>query len=292
MKKRLYRWRFFLAVVVVILAGAGIWIFQKKSRTFVPATEVSLKGPYGTLTLQLPEEWNYEIQTEEQDTVYGIRFYRREDKENEVLVKYEKDYPGETCGTGLEEKKIRLAGEKALEESRDGFASGIWEEIVFLGEKSDIHIINPCGESAWWKENEKQVMQILDTLQYDPETTADECQVEVQQQIEEGFLPEDSVTGITISTRPGETRYELSDVEKIKTVTNYLNHLKMEKNSSVDPEDYDGMISDIQVNYADGKECMVQHMANQFVRKDGGPWYQLEKEEGLRWDSVLEEVSG
>lgn len=64
---------------------------------------------------------------------------------------------------------------KALEESRDGFASGIWEEIVFLGEKSDIHIINPCGESAWWKENEKQVMQILDTLQYDPETTADEC---------------------------------------------------------------------------------------------------------------------
>lgn len=201
MKKRLYRWRFFLAVVVVILAGAGIWIFQKKSRTFVPATEVSLKGPYGTLTLQLPEEWNYEIQTEEQDTVYGISFYRGEDKENEVLVKYEKDYPGETCGTGLEEKKIRLAGEKALEESRDGFASGIWEEIVFLGEKSDIHIINPCGESAWWKENEKQVMQILDTLQYDPETTADECQVEVQQQIEEGFLPEGSVTGITISTR-------------------------------------------------------------------------------------------
>ena len=45
MKKRLYRWRFFLAVVVVILAGAGIWIFQKKYRTFVPATEVSLKGP-------------------------------------------------------------------------------------------------------------------------------------------------------------------------------------------------------------------------------------------------------
>ena len=135
-------------------------------------------------------------------------------------------------------------------------------------------------------------MQILDTLQYDPETTADECQVEVQQQIEEGFLPEGSVTGITISTRPGETRYELSDVEKIKTVTNYLNYLKMEKNSSVDPEDYDGMISDIQVNYAGGKECMVQHMANQFVRKDGGPWYQLEKEEGLRWDSILEEVSG
>lgn len=107
--------------------------------------------------------------------MYGISFYRGEDKENEVLVKYEKDYPGKTCGTGLEEKKIRLAGEKALEESRDGFASGIWEEIVFLGEKSDIHIINPCGESAWWKENEKQVMQILNTLQYDPETTADEC---------------------------------------------------------------------------------------------------------------------
>lgn len=85
---------------------------SKKSRTFVPATEVLLKGPYGTLTLQLPEEWNYEIQTEEQDTVYGISFYRGEDKENEVLVKYEKDYPGETCGTGLEEKKIRLAGEK------------------------------------------------------------------------------------------------------------------------------------------------------------------------------------
>lgn len=292
MKKRTYRWRVFLAAVVVILAGAGIWIIQKKPETFVPATEVSLKGPYGTLTLQMPEEWTYEIQTEKQDTVYGIRFYRGEDKENEVLVKYDKDFPGETCGTGLEEKKIRLAGEKALKESRDGFASGMWEEIVFLGEKSDIHILNPCGETVWWKENEKQVMQILDTLRYDPETTADECQVEVQQQIEEGFLPEGSVTGITISTHPGEERYELSDAKRIKTVTNYLNHLKMEKNSSVDPEDYDGMTSDIQVNYAGGKECMVQHMANQFVQKDGGPWYQLEKEEGLRWDSILEEVSG
>ena len=109
MKKSMYRWRFFLAAVV-ILAGAGIWIIQKKSGTFVPATEVSLKGPYGTLTLQLPEEWTYEIQTEKQDTVYGISFYRGEDKENKVLVKYEKDYPGEECGTGLEEKKIRLAG--------------------------------------------------------------------------------------------------------------------------------------------------------------------------------------
>lgn len=75
MKKSMYRWRFFLAAVV-ILAGAGIWIIQKKSGTFVPATEVSLKGPYGTLTLQLPEEWTYEIQTEKQDTVYGISFYR------------------------------------------------------------------------------------------------------------------------------------------------------------------------------------------------------------------------
>ena len=111
--------------------------------------------------MQLPEEWTYEIQTEKQDTVYGIRFYWGEDKENKVLVKYEKDYPGEECGTGLEEKKIRLAGEKALEESRDGFESGLWEEIVFLGEKSDIHIINQCGEIVWWKENEKQVMQIL-----------------------------------------------------------------------------------------------------------------------------------
>ena len=36
------------------------------------------------------------------------------------------------------------------------------------------------------------------TLQYDPETTADECQVEVQAKV---FLPEGSVTGITISTR-------------------------------------------------------------------------------------------
>ena len=43
MKKSMYRWRFFLAAVV-ILAGAGIWIIQKKSGTFVPATEVSLKG--------------------------------------------------------------------------------------------------------------------------------------------------------------------------------------------------------------------------------------------------------
>ena len=94
MKKSMYRWRFFLAAVV-ILAGAGIWIIQKKSGTFVPATEVSLKGPYGTLTLQLPEEWTYEIQTEKQDTVYGIRFYWGEDKENKVLVKYEKDYPGD-----------------------------------------------------------------------------------------------------------------------------------------------------------------------------------------------------
>ena len=61
----------------------------------------------------------------------------------------------------------------------------------------------------------------------------------------------------------------------------------MEKNSSVDPEDYDGMISDIQVNYAGGKECMVQHMANQFVRKDGGlcgiNWRKKKDSAGIRF---------
>ena len=111
MKKRLYRWRFFLAVVVVILAGAGIWIFQKKSRTFVPATEVSLKGPYGTLTLQLPEEWNYEIQTEEQDTVYGISFYRGEDKENEVTEENEQETKDEII-RDTEDKSIKATKEK------------------------------------------------------------------------------------------------------------------------------------------------------------------------------------
>lgn len=181
MKKKTYRWRFFLAAVVVILVGAGIWIFQKKSETFVPVTEVSLKGPYGTLTLQLPEEWTYEIQTEEQDTTYGIRFFREEDEKNGVLVSYQKDYLGNECGTGVEIKRVCLAGEKALESWIDGLYSGWWQDIEFLGDKRDIHIHNQCDKAAWWKENEKQVMQILDTLQYDPDATVDECQVEVQQ---------------------------------------------------------------------------------------------------------------
>lgn len=138
MKKSMYRWRFFLAAVV-ILAGAGIWIIQKKSGTFVPATEVSLKGPYGTLTLQLPEEWTYEIQTEKQDTVYGIRFYWGEDKENKVLVKYEKDYPGEECGTGLEKRRSGWQ-EKKLWKNPETVLSLACGKRLFFWEKRAISI--------------------------------------------------------------------------------------------------------------------------------------------------------
>lgn len=106
-----------------------------------------------------------EIQTEEQDTGKGISFYRGEDKENEVLVKYEKDYPGETCNR----LKKRRSGwqEKKPWKNRETVLHLAYGRRLYLGEKSDIHIINPCGESAWWKENENRE-QDPDTLQYDP----------------------------------------------------------------------------------------------------------------------------
>ena len=66
----------------------------------------------------------------------------------------------------------------------------------------------------------------------------------------------------------------------------------MEKNSSVDPEDYDGMISDIQVNYADGKRMYGSAYGKSVCPERRRSVVSTGEEEGLRWDSVLEEVSG
>lgn len=114
--------------------------------------------------------------------------------------------------------------------------------------------------------------------------------VEKQNGLEEGFLLSGSVTQICISFSPEGKKYELTDAESIEKVVDYLRTIELENSNSENPDDYDGMVSNIQAVYADGTEYSVQLMANLFIRKDNGPWYQIKKEDRIRWDSILEEI--
>ena len=95
---------------------------------------------------------------------YGINLFFTDDPDNYIQIGY--GFLG-VCGTGLEEKEITLAGDTAYCGFYDG--SDKWDFISFEGKNAGIFANNFF--SAEWSENiDSEFMNVLDTLEYDPDT--------------------------------------------------------------------------------------------------------------------------
>ena len=138
-------------------------------------TTVTQPGPYGSITLTIPDGWEYHECSAGDDALlgssYGIQICAVGQK-GCVEIGYCDAFG--VCGTGLEEKHETVAGADANIGYYDG--SKIWSYVVFRGDNEKI-VAETWDVDAWWNLDATnlltygdQVMQILDTLQYDAST--------------------------------------------------------------------------------------------------------------------------
>lgn len=138
----------------------------------VKGTTVTQPGPYGSITLTVPDGWEYRACSAGDDALFGSSYGIQicpVGQKGCVEIGYSDAFG--VCGTGLEEKHETVAGADANIGYYDG--SKIWSYVVFRGDNEKI-VAETWDVDAWWNLDATnlltygdQVMQILDTLQYD-----------------------------------------------------------------------------------------------------------------------------
>lgn len=131
-------------------------------------TTVTQGGPFGAISLTVPEGWKYELCPMDSDSLligdYGICFSPEDAEFGFVEVAYIRSFG--VCGTGLSQEEVTVAGHPAWKGTYDGH--GYWDFIGFKEPMRDV-VAQTCSVEGWWEENEDAVMEILDTFTFDPD---------------------------------------------------------------------------------------------------------------------------
>lgn len=132
------------------------------------ATEVTQGGPYGEISLRVPDGWKYETFPMDGEELvsgdYGIHFYPESAAEGFIELAYINFFG--VCGTGLQEETVNLAGGPANIGTYDGHE--YWDFISFR-EQNDGMVALAYSVEGWWEEYGDDVMAILDTLTFKPD---------------------------------------------------------------------------------------------------------------------------
>ncbi len=126
---------------------------------------VSVTEAEGTLSLEIPNGWQCEIYPKGSDALttmgeFGLHFYPEGVTEGFIEVAYVNFFG--VCGTGLEEKEITLAGNQAFVGTYDN--QEYWSFISLEGKNI---VALTCSVDDWFSEYEEQILDILDTLDFE-----------------------------------------------------------------------------------------------------------------------------
>ncbi len=131
-------------------------------------TPVVQGGPFGELSVMLPEGWKYELCPIDSDKLlngrYGIRFSPDDAEEGYIELCYIEQFG--VCGTGLEEETVTIAGVPAFKGVYDGH--GYWDFISFQENFRGMVALTSCVE-GWWSEYGEEATEILETVSFDPQ---------------------------------------------------------------------------------------------------------------------------
>lgn len=137
-----------------------------ESEKFFPM-EAAQGGPYGKITISLPEGWSFEAFPMDSESLiygmYGIHFYPEDAKEGYIEITYVK--PFGVCGTGLKSENADIAGQQASIGTYDEHE--YWDFISFHGEYEGVAAYTYSVDS-WWDKYHEQVQDILNTLSFLP----------------------------------------------------------------------------------------------------------------------------
>ncbi|MDE7416950.1 MAG: hypothetical protein K2N44_11765 [Lachnospiraceae bacterium] len=130
-------------------------------------TVVSQGGPYGKISLSIPDGWHYEtcpMDSEQIDYgLYGIRFYPENAANGYIALNYIDSFG--VCGTGLATEKVTIAGKPA---SIGTYDNNIYWDFISFQDDYDGIVALTYSVGDWWETYSDQVMDILDTLSFDP----------------------------------------------------------------------------------------------------------------------------
>ncbi|MDE6053922.1 MAG: hypothetical protein K2G55_09205 [Lachnospiraceae bacterium] len=129
-------------------------------------TVVSQGGPYGKISLSIPDGWRYETCPMDSGLtvygLYGIRFYPEDASSGYITLNYIDSFG--VCGTGLATEQATIAGNPASIGTYDN--NQYWDYISFRDDYDGIVAMTYYVE-GWWETYSDQVMDILDTLSFD-----------------------------------------------------------------------------------------------------------------------------
>lgn len=142
---------------------------EAKKDTAIPLTgeTVIQPGPFGSISLVIPEGWAYESYGVDEDALftadYGICIYPSEAAEGYIEIGYHSSFG--VCGTGLRTLEQTLAGDKASVGYYDGHS--FWDFVSFRGINEGI-VAQCISVDSWDESYMDQAMNILDSVIYNP----------------------------------------------------------------------------------------------------------------------------
>ncbi len=129
---------------------------------------ISAAGPYGRISLNLPNGWEYQICQSGDDSLplglYGIRIRPDTQKSGWLDLVYTDSFG--VCGTGLSTEQRVIAGDKAEIGTYDEHDH--WDYIAFEGINDGIVA---QSDAEWLSDMKDEVWEILDTIKFDTSIT-------------------------------------------------------------------------------------------------------------------------
>ena len=129
-------------------------------------TAAEVSGPYGTLCINVPENWTWEACPVDSDKLmygyYGIILRPTGAKEGQIELIYHDSFA--VCGTGLESKDITLAGGPAMMGIYDRKPD--WDFIIFRGANEGVVAQTKMCET-WTDGMWAEALTILDSASFD-----------------------------------------------------------------------------------------------------------------------------
>lgn len=133
-------------------------------------TAAQYEYPEGSMSLVLPESWEYEVQTKEMKAredglvLCGIDFWPSEHPEMRLELGYWPDRIG-MCGTGVTIEQVDFGGGLSAWRYTETIAGTVWLTLIYdhAGEQPYSFVIQGDIDDTLWEQYEAEIMDIAGT---------------------------------------------------------------------------------------------------------------------------------
>ena len=136
-----------------------------------PAGErVFVDGPYGRISIVLPENWSCESSDDAHrllNGLYGLILKPEREASGRIELNYVKNFA--VCGTGLAQEEMQFAGVKVTIGTYD--EGNVWDYAAYHDALEGVVALTAeCDD--WSEDSLNEANQILNSVEFDPEVTA------------------------------------------------------------------------------------------------------------------------